>query len=192
MEQQEEYIKQIAIIIYNKILQIYNNINDKEKAIISKLSLQSAKDLADISLNNYGEFGLFDEFTAKQISDNCSVGIMQIYFEEYIGTKIVVTKFSDDIEGLQIQLINRDEDTIAIINDKDSRTICIKNDEGRELRIQTGNLHYFDGNNKHIIYNVKPLSLNEVIKMFREKEIERLSFPNQLADDNQNISRHSK
>ena len=181
LEEQKVYIEQVATLIIKKILSM-KNINpekiDKEHLI--SVATQAAKDLLTINYKNYGEFALFDEFTAMQLENNCRVGELQAFFDEYVGTKINISRYGkEDLSDLTIKLTNEYEDiTTTVIEEKDGKTIQITNGEGKELRFQDKKIRILDKDGMHEFLDTHSISLEQAMDLFQTNinhtEIERM------------------
>ena len=192
LEEQKRYIKEVAIVIMKKIL-LMMNVNKTIVDInnVRMLAKQAAIDLLNIGIICNGEYGLFDEFTSQQLDSNCRVGELQIYFSDFAGTKINVSRFgAEDLSDLSIRLINNSNDySIVIVVSKSDRTIQIKNST-KELRFQGGSLKISDKSGMYEFVDVRNMNLKTAINLFNT-DINTLSSTNLLEgtheDDNHSM-----
>jgi hypothetical protein len=166
--EQEEYIKQVCNVIYNKIIKMKGIDLEKidNKQIIS-LVTKVVIDLLVINYSNFKEEGLFDQFSANQLDNNCSVGELQIKFSEFIGTSINISRYGrKDLSDIEIQLINDSKDKITVIESFNSKTIQIKNNF-KELRFQDNILKFYNKTDLFEFMDINDISLKEAITLFR-------------------------
>lgn len=191
LENQQKYVETVAAVIAKKILSM-NNINKTDIDVnnINLLVHKAANDLLLIGYICYGEDGLFDEFTAGQLDSNCRVGELQIYFDEYCGTKINIDRFGvDDLSDLDIKLVNKTGDfLIVVIESKLGKTIQIKS-SSKELRFQEGTLRILDHNGMHEFIDVKDIKLEKAVELFKT-DINSL-YSNNLLEDIETRKSHS-
>lgn len=167
-EEQQKYIEAVTAVIAKKILSMKNI--DKSAINIDNiysLSYKSAVDLLKISYNCYGENGLFDEFTAEQLNSNCRVGEFQIFFDDFLGIKIDISRYGlSDLSDLNIRATNDTGDyKIVVVESKNDKTIQIKS-PSKELIFQEGALKVLDQMGMHEFIDVKDIDIDGAIKLF--------------------------
>lgn len=147
---------------------------------VRMLAKQAAIDLLNIGIICNGEYGLFDEFTSQQLDSNCRIGELQIYFSDFAGTKINVSRFgSEDLSNLSIKLINNSGGySFVIVISKSDRIIQIKNST-KELRFQGGSLKISDKSGMYEFVDVRNINLKTAINLFNA-DINTLSSTNLL------------
>lgn len=189
MKNQQKYVEEVAEIITTKILSMKNinkSIIDVNK--IKLLAYKAASDLLQIGFICNREYGLFDEFTGEQLSNNCKVGELQIFFDEFIGTKINITRFKDDLSDLDIRLVNNTDDyLIVVIESNLDKVIQIKNPE-KELRFQDGKLKVLDHTGMYEFIDIKDIDLEEAVKIFNY-DINTHRSDNLLEDKKGNLKK---
>lgn len=170
-EEQMKYIDEISKMIVKKILSMKNiNLKLVDEKLINTLALKASIDLLEIHYNNLGDFGLFDEFTIEQLDNNCQVGELQIYFDEYLNTKIDISRYGlEDLSDLSIRLVSEYEGIkVVVVESKEEKIIQIKNTLGKELRYQNGNVKIFDGKSMHEFVDIKDIEIGAAIRMFKQ------------------------
>ena len=170
LEEQNQYIEQVAIVIIKKILSMKNINPEKiDKNHIISVATQAAKDLLTINYENYGDIALFDEFSPIQLESNCKVGELQVFFNEYIGTKMNISRYNaEDLSDLNISLINENEGIkTVVVEEKQGKTIQIKNNQGKELRFQDGKLRILDQDGMHDFLDVHNISIEQAMNLFQ-------------------------
>lgn len=170
-EEQMKYIDEISKMIVKKILSMKNiNLKLVDEKLINTLALKASIDLLEINYNNLGDFGLFDEFTIEQLDNNCQVGELQIYFDEYLNTKIDISRYGlEDLSDLSIRLVSEYEGIkVVVVESKEEKIIQIKNTLGKELRYQNGNVKIFDGKSMHEFVDIKDIEIGAAIRMFKQ------------------------
>ena len=170
-EEQMKYIDEISKMIVKKILSMKNiNLKLVDEKLINTLALKASIDLLEINYNNLGDFGLFDEFTIEQLDNNCQVGELQIYFDEYLNTKIDISRYGlEDLSDLSIRLVSEYEGIkVVVVESKEEKIIQIKNTLGKELRYQNGNVKIFDGKSMHEFVDIKDIAIGAAIRMFKQ------------------------
>ena len=170
-EEQMKYIDEISKMIVKKILSMKNiNLKLVDEKLINTLALKASIDLLEINYNNLGDFGLFDEFTIEQLDNNCQVGELQIYFDEYLNTKIDISRYGlEDLSDLSIRLVSEYEGIkVVVVESKEEKIIQIKNTLGKELRYQNGNVKIYDGKSMHEFVDIKDIAIGAAIRMFKQ------------------------
>ena len=176
MEINQVAFYKVVRVIFEKIMSLKNvDINKVDKNAILLLAQKAAMDLLIINYTNYEDFGMFDEFTADQLGANCRVGELQVHFDEYLGTKITVSRYGDEsLNDIEIQLVNRDNDVLAVIETLHDKTYSLR--EGRrEMRFQDGTLKFqADNGNFYNLVDITDIDLSSFIDTFRSHKIDAL------------------
>lgn len=177
MKINQDAFNNVVRVIVEKILSLdgvdQNKVNKHE---ILELAKKVALDLQMMNYIDYKEWGLFHEFTASQLANNCRVGELQVYFDEYLGTKVIVTRYGDEeLKDIQVKLINYNQDVLAVVETLGDKTYTIRDDFGRELRFQGGTLK-FQAEDKTFteFLNVNDIDLPTFIDCFRTRKIDAL------------------
>ena len=176
MEINQVAFYKVVRVIFEKIMSLKNvDINKVDKDAILLLAQKAAMDLLIINYTNYEDFGMFDEFTADQLGANCRVGELQAHFDEYLGTKIIVSRYGNEsLNDIEIQLVNRDNDVLAVIETLHDKTYSLR--EGRrEMRFQDGTLKFqAENGNFYNLVDITDIDLSSFIDMFRSHKIDAL------------------
>ena len=166
---QRKYIKEVSEVFVSKILSLDNIYPDKiDKKNIVTLAIRAAKDLLDISYFYFGEDGLFDDYTASQLDINSSTGELQIFFEEYIGTKITVSRFGkEDLTDLEIKLVNDSDDYLIVLTEtKKGKFIKIK-DREKLLIFENNVLRIYSDNDMKEFTDIKDLDFKKATELMK-------------------------
>lgn len=176
MEINQAVFYKVVRVIFEKIMSMQNiDLNKINKEAILLLVQRAALDLLIINYSNYEDFGVFDEFTADQLGANCRVGELQVHFDEFLGTTITVSRYGDEsLDDIEVQLVNRDRDVLAVIETLHDKTYSLR--EGRrEMRFQDGILKYQSENGDfHELIDIKDINLPSFIEAFRTRKIDAL------------------
>ena len=188
LEGQKKYVLGVADFLLNHILSMKNVNRDMINIeALSKLCFDAACDMLYINYHYYGNDALFDEYSLEQIKDNSRVGEYQAYVDEFILTKISITRFGkSDLSDLQIQLIGETDDIVVVIHKFDEKIIVVKDGYGHELRYQKGEKSFYDGEKLHTILDEKDFSLKsafDTYDLFKSNGFSINSKPQQIEEN---------
>ena len=182
---QEEYVKQVAEVFVKKILEM-KNIKKESVDIktVARVAVKAATDLLTLNTSDYGEDGLFDDFTASQIKANFQVGEHQAKIDDFAGVDIVISRYiKEDLSDVEIQLVNDDSygNRIGVIETADETSYTIKDFKGQVLMYSNEGLKYTDGESKSYFDEAKNISLKKGLSLFKSGKIKEV-FKNQMIE----------
>lgn len=187
-EGQKKYILSIAEFLLNHILSMKNVVRDNVNIqALSKLCFESVCDMLYINYHYYGNDALFDDYSLEQIKNNSRAGEYQGFVDEFVATKMSITRFEKtDLSDLQIQLIGETDDIVIVIHKFDEKIIIVKDGYGHELRYQKGEKTFYDGEKLHTILDNKDFSLKsafDTYALFKSNSFS-LNKESQLIEEN--------
>jgi len=178
----EKFINEVSQVLAEQILKLEGlDINKINILLLVSICNRAAKDLETICMKNYNE--RIDKFTAEQLKANIRhSGKLQIIFEEYLGTIINITRYSDDsLDDIEIQLINKDNnyyDVISVIERNHNTQISISDRDNRKnLKKDDNGIRYYKDSEEYKFLDLKELSLDQMIELFRSGELDKLIDP---------------
>lgn len=180
METQKKYVKEMAEMFIEKILEM-KNINKEalDMETIIEVTTKAAKHLLELNYIDLGEEGIIDDSTIDNLKNNCLVTEYQVMFSEDIEpfTIINISRYNkEDLSNFDIQLIRHDFDgnTVGVIETKDATIFSISDESGKKIQTDDKGLglEYTNGDSKGKLE--EKISLEEAYKLFKSGKIEEV------------------